>query len=1169
MVGGISSLVGMGVHDITAGIEELIPGEQQAEKEGYQYAKLARAVNPFQEGGGAILQDYARRYGSVGGFLQSLYEDPLSFVGDALILGGAVAKGAQIGGKLGMLSEEAVAAVRGSGVGEYASLTKGAVPAEVALSANPVRRIAQVAKWRLASTSADEAAKWLETAAHDAPAFARGSEAIALAGAKKLRVLRPGMSKMLEGRYTAKALSLAGMKSNDWTLTARTAVKRAVDASVDDPEMFLERLHGTGADLDAPTMSSPTTFKTRYDVDVLPSPTSQLPSQNVTRVLSRVFKQQSEVDQFGITHIEIGNMDEATSTLESMAQKLGARIEGAKNSFGDINDPYSEYRAALRLRDGNIIHVSISTPELRAGQRAADIFLKKATELANERGTLEALTVKGAKEAQRILELNQDMKAIDPLIRQQFIAPNRMYNSVVEGIAYDGNTLAADRIRPIVARYATGPEMDLRGLRPHEIMNRAFGPQRIYRYDMAMLKIKNDVTSALAAGQPEQMWPILENFFGTNHPEVIKALGSPLSKNPAKAVDQLIARLRNGTWDEIAIQGEHPTFTWDKMLADTVKAEGQIPQYYPHIRTGGIPYDTWVTKGAQIKLGGGDIARTKRWMGHLYESGNFERDPMRAYSTLFRQVANHKEFADLTQNLVDTFGRRVSREDLLNWIGNKDSGERLISRSGVKRILGERAEIISDTQMGLMSGKSMDQATLDAIRALDERLVNKDFPLSMMDDVYAIPKHVADQIDAQAKRYFGGTISLTYDKGMSMWKTAVLSLSPRWVMNNFFGNMYYIGVENPAAIRHFLAQLMPSRRAYARNILGEAFDEATQRTFMHGEPLARIEAGTGSAVSKVGEAVGKSVPGKITRATSHFIRNLNVYIEDAARRGVAIAEIDKAAMSGFTRYFHSTYRALESVSREGIPQGMKLDKILAQIDRTLGDYLTMSPIEKNIIRPYIFPFYGFYRHTARFLARMPFDHPIKAQLLTTINQVDKDLEGSVPDWLHGNAALWQSGPETFFLRMTQTNPLQQVAGVGPEEPLALGTMNPLIRMAIESQTGVSTYTGEAFMPPPGQIVETASGEQYQILRDGNGNFAGVKAISGHWLPPLQDRILGMVPQFALLPGVDIFGRSLGKKLVSMAGISYTSFDLQKFRQQQIRDQVEALSRGASSYARYP
>jgi len=1172
IVGGISSLVGMGIHDIGEGVKNLIPGEQSGEEAGYQYAALGRAINPFQPGGGAIAQDYVRRYGSWHGFFQSLYDDPLSFVGDALIVGAAGAKAAQLGGKLGILSEEAVAAVRGSGVGEYASLTKGAIPTEVSLSANPVRRIAQVAKWRLSSTSAEEAAKWLEVTAHDTPARMRGSDAIQLASNKGLRVLRPGISKALEGRYTSKALSLAGLRSSDWTQAARNDVKKIVDSSVDDPEMFLERLQGTGADLDAPTMSSPTTFKTPYDVDVIPDPTSPLPPQNATRILSRTFKMKSEVDQFGTTHIEIGNMDEAPSVLEQAAQKLGAKIEGVKNSFGDITDPYSEYRGALRLSDGTIMHVSIGTPELRAGQRAADIFLKKATELANERATLEGISVEGiigSKEAQRLLELNQDLKAIDPIIRQQFIAPNRMYNSVVEGVAYDGNTLAADRIRPIVARYATGPEMDLRGLRPHEIMNRAFGPQRIYRYDMAMMRIKDDLTTALAAGQPEQMWPILENFFGANHPEVIRALGSPLRKDPIKAVDQLIARLRNGTWDEIAIQGDHPTFTWDKMLADTVKAEGQIPQYYPHIRTGGIPYDAWITKGAQIKLGGGDIARTRRWMGHLYESGNFERDPMKAYSTLFRQVAAHKEFTGLSQDLIDTFGRKVSQEEILNWIGNKDSGERLVSRSGIKRVLDERAQIISDTQMGLMSGKSMDQATIDAIRALDERIVNKDFPLSMMDDVYAIPKHVADQLDMQAKRYFGGSISLTYDKAMGMWKTAVLSLSPRWVMNNFFGNMYYIGVENPAAIRQFLAQLMPSRRAYAKNILGEAFNADLERTFMHAETLPRIEAGTGSAVSKVGAAVSRSVPGKITRATSHFIRNLNVYIEDAARRGVAIAEIDKASLSGFTRYFHGTYKALESISREGTPSGAKLTSILTQIDRTLGDYLTMSPIEKNIIRPYIFPFYGFYRHTARFLARMPFDHPIKSQLLTTINQVDKDLEGSVPDWLHGNAALWQSGPETFFLRMTQTNPLQQVAGMGPKEPLFLGTMNPLIRMAIESQTGVSTYTGEAFMPPPGQIVETASGEQYQILRDSDGNFAGVKAISGNWLPPLEDRILSMVPQFALLPGVDIFGRSIGKKLIGMAGVSYSSFDLEKFRQQQIRDQVEALSRGASSYARNP
>src|SRR5512133_32855 len=80
---GITGLISAGAHDLLQAGLHLVPGEQGSEYKDPSYmATMARNFWP------AIKHDYATRYGSWSGLLHGLYNDPLSYVSDALIVAG-------------------------------------------------------------------------------------------------------------------------------------------------------------------------------------------------------------------------------------------------------------------------------------------------------------------------------------------------------------------------------------------------------------------------------------------------------------------------------------------------------------------------------------------------------------------------------------------------------------------------------------------------------------------------------------------------------------------------------------------------------------------------------------------------------------------------------------------------------------------------------------------------------------------------------------------------------------------------------------------------------------------------------------------------------------------------------------------------------------------------
>jgi hypothetical protein len=408
--------------------------------------------------------------------------------------------------------------------------------------------------------------------------------------------------------------------------------------------------------------------------------------------------------------------------------------------------------------------------------------------------------------------------------------------------------------------------------------------------------------------------------------------------------------------------------------------------------------------------------------------------------------------------------------------------------------------------------------------------------------------------------------SFFYNTAMNGWKTSVLGLSPRWIVNNTLGNLVYMGVKDPAAIKYYIEMLMPKRRAYAEAMFGDAMTDTVYRDFMRGElsdvPIARRaqDAGLLSTGTKL-EQLDQTRLAYIThpvRWMSRKVYNLNKWNEDAARMGVAISEAQRQAQLGWMSKVDSSWKAMRDITERGLGSPLGYEQIAKQIDSVLGDYLRMSPAEKTV-KQYLVPFYPFYRHTAMFVARMPFESPLKSAILRQIQEVDAEMKGALPDYMaNGQANEIMPG---WWMRVGNANPLSAIS-----ESYAPALTNPLLGLAVQRLTGTNPF-GEAWTAPPGTLVETYGGSQYEIMRNPDGSFAGVRPIDGVWQPPLMRAVMNMVPQYGLITGDTLWkDKSFPLRALGMSGVSVSDFDQRAYQDYLATDQERALTSGANAEA---
>lgn len=340
--------------------------------------------------------------------------------------------------------------------------------------------------------------------------------------------------------------------------------------------------------------------------------------------------------------------------------------------------------------------------------------------------------------------------------------------------------------------------------------------------------------------------------------------------------------------------------------------------------------------------------------------------------------------------------------------------------------------------------------------------------------VYAMAAPMAKFLKAYMRPQ-NAYMKLFVSSPLQAWKMNVLGLSARWVVNNILGNTVFNTLDGVGGKAYGMArdknllQYVPpevsrtsmtkveSQIPHLGDMSGVPFGETLRgiHDTLWGKalPPGALPGGLQQAANAVAGASrtiqkGAGYVYKVNEAVESFARNANYFqkaIDEAAKTGGKVEDVLKSWVKG-------------SQGRENAIRG---------VNDTLYDYMSMSPLEKQVIRPYV-PFYGFWKHASAFFLNLPFKHPLRAQGLKMLSamgaEVQKDRweqetgKKGVPFGQRFNTPVGKDAEGNINVaRTTGWNPFSMV------QTPNLGMVNPFAKVAFEQATGINSFTMKPFI----------------------------------------------------------------------------------------------------------
>ena len=291
-----------------------------------------------------------------------------------------------------------------------------------------------------------------------------------------------------------------------------------------------------------------------------------------------------------------------------------------------------------------------------------------------------------------------------------------------------------------------------------------------------------------------------------------------------------------------------------------------------------------------------------------------------------------------------------------------------------------------------------------------------------------IPSAVAHALDTMSKDYSHWSWRMIA-RPTSLWRNFVLTLSPKWYVNNFFGNTLMATAEGVklqdwvAAWRSYRGELVHGRKVRFVDVpeihsqsmfVGEhgLLGQPAGSLLKHeGGPISRTRAALSQGDSRV--TVGAEAAGSIRRINEGF------------------DEIARAAV--FNHHL-----------RTGATRAQALQRSF----EALVDYGNMSPFERSVIRGVV-PFYAWQKGIFKLVATFPSDHPIATALLFRLGELNTEMlqdRMGIPSIPQGYSGLVDL-PVVGWTNMRAINPFQDSAQLITPEGIA-SAMNPFIKQLL-------------------------------------------------------------------------------------------------------------------------
>lgn len=477
----------------------------------------------------------------------------------------------------------------------------------------------------------------------------------------------------------------------------------------------------------------------------------------------------------------------------------------------------------------------------------------------------------------------------------------------------------------------------------------------------------------------------------------------------------------------------------------------------------------------------------------------------------------------------DKVGKTVANHDFFGKVLNDFAVK---NENGDLRVFdGTEAQRLDDKQWAVVSKRSMEPIEA-ALRDWNpqmgdnlglEDVIGSTKAVDKNDLVYVVPREIGDEIRWQFSN--PSTFLQHYDSFLGAWRGGVLSLAPRWYINNYIGNSLFYGM--------FTGGDLASLRAAkgARDKLPYEIEGNSLSQEGHFNPSEGL-------ISRQDVTASKKLTNKYFRATEKAFR-FNTKIEALVRRAAYIHAVKKVLKDegkqpsnrglGLSveekdaRLVEAVAQAPEWMQREG----------MRMMKQWMGDYQGLSRFERNAVRRVI-PFYSWIRVINTWLFGMPFRSPLRAEALSLVSRLGREAQGDrsyLPWWEQGRISL----PGGFSLRTSGMNPLASVvesvsaatgnenAGIWDRVAQVMraqgGGVAPPISAAVGAMTGKQLFGNRDYTAPLGFGGTVAPYGRDPQFRNAVTGQIDSSAVSGN---PMED-ILQTLPFMSLVRDAAAFG----------------------------------------------
>jgi hypothetical protein len=394
--------------------------------------------------------------------------------------------------------------------------------------------------------------------------------------------------------------------------------------------------------------------------------------------------------------------------------------------------------------------------------------------------------------------------------------------------------------------------------------------------------------------------------------------------------------------------------------------------------------------------------------------------------------------------------------------------------------------------------------------ALSKGFTTDDLALAAKDNAgryYIVPKATARAATGEFTR-MNDFMYRWVRQPLRIWRALLLGLRPAFLVNNLIGNslMYTMKTGGKGAVRDlFMAMRESHGDQIAKRLLDDPSTPRDVRLDLYREFFPEQMSGTmGLTQSPSTEGLlrgATSAVGKgFEKATGALPTLTSKIAEEGFRRGLIRNFIRNSpefravyeSMPRETRSFETAARKL--LSGKGGERYQRL--VSEQVDRSLGNYTRLSPLERNGLRN-LLPFYAWYRAILKTTLHLGIDNPLRAQFLFRLGQIGTETMMNqagmlpLPSYLQGSIPLGLGPKGTRRVLSTQSlNPWATLSQLGrgiTDDLTSLG-INPFVIGGLEAYKKLASGPGGTTRPVS---VQAWLGEMMKTIVTGLPPYAQV------------------------------------------------------------------------------